>query len=242
MTGRVPRAVLFAAAGLLLGAAPAAAQTISGRVLEEGRDMPVPGAMVALLDREGERQAAVLADSVGRFVLRPPADGEYVISVTQLGYAETRSPLLALTREGSARLDLELSPEAVALEGLEVSVERQAERELGSIGLSPAELGRRWLDRTEIEAIPGIPPLREALRLRGLPGVTLPDDPHALCLRFRRGTGCALVVLDGAPLPLDVALSLQLDEMGAMAVLDPQEATLLYGQRGAGGAVLLWSR
>ena len=50
------------------------------------------------------------------------------------------------------------------------------------------------------------------------------------------------MVLDGAPLPLDVALSLNLNELGAMAILDPQEATLLYGLRGAGGAVVLWSR
>ena len=78
--------------------------------------------------------------------------------------------------------------------------------------------------------------------LSAVPGVSLPDDPHALCLQFRRGSGCALVVLDGAPLPLDVALSLNLDEFGAMAILDPQEATTLYGQRGAGGAVMLWSR
>ena len=122
------------------------------------------------------------------------------------------------------------------------SVEREAERELGSIGLSPARLGKRWLDRAEIEAIPGMPPLREALRLRGIPGVSLPDDPHALCLQFRRGNGCALFVLDGSPVPLEVALALNLDEFGAMAILDPQEATTLYGQRGAGGAVMLWSR
>lgn len=236
---------LAAAAALLALLHPVgglAGQTLSGRVVQAGRDIPVPGALVALLDREGEQQAGVLADSVGRYRIRPPRDGEYVIEVTQLGYATMRSPLLALTEEGAAVLDLELSPEAVGIEGLEVEVEREAERELGTVGLSPAQLGRRWLDRDEIEAIPGIPPLREALRLRGLPGVSLPDNPHALCLEFRRGTGCALVVLDGAPLPLDVALSLNLNELGAMAILDPQEATLLYGQRGAGGAVLLWSR
>jgi hypothetical protein len=219
-----------------------AGQTLSGRVVEEGRDAPVPGALVALLDREGEQQVGVLADSVGRYRIRPPRDGEYVIQVTQLGYTTMRTPLLALTADGMAALDLELTPEALGIEGLEVEVEREARRELATLGLSPAELGTRWLDREAIEAIPGLPGLREALRLRGLPGVTLPDDPHALCLQFRRGTGCALVVLDGAPLPLDVALSLNLDEFGAMAILDPQEAMMFYGQRAAGGAVLLWSR
>jgi hypothetical protein len=194
------------------------------------------------MDRDGGRRAAVLADSTGRFLLSPPEDGEYVIAVSQLGYAEVRTPLLALSREGAAQLDFELSPEAVALEGLEVSVERRAQRELSGIGVGPAELGRRWLDREAIEEIPGLPPLREALRNRGLPGVTLPDDPHALCLQFRRGAGCALVVLDGAPIPADVALGLNLDELGAMAILDPQEAILLYGQRGGNGAVILWSR
>lgn len=231
--------VLLAA---VFGAAPLTAQTLTGRVVEEGRDVPVPGASVSLLDREGERRALVLADSLGRYRIRPPDAGEYVIEVTQLGYAATNSPLLALGTEGTAELDLTLSPDALAIEGLEVSVEREARRELGRLGVGPAELGRRWLDRSEIEAIPGLPSLREALRGRGMPGVELPNDPHALCVEFRRGSGCALVVLDGTPLPPIVALDVRLDELGAIALLRPTEAMAFWGQRAAGGALLLWSR
>ena len=217
-------------------------QMLAGRVVEEGRDIPVPGAVVALLDRSGDRQATVMADSIGRYRIRPPETGEYVIEVTQFGYTTMRSPLIALEADGTAVFDLEIAPAPVDLEGIEVSVEREARRELGSLGLTPSALGSRWLDREAIEAVPGLPQLPEALRNRGIVGATVPDNTHALCVQFRRGTGCALVVLDGVRLPPHVALDLQLDQMGAIAVLNPSEAIMMYGQDAAGGAVLLWSR
>jgi len=231
--------LLFALAG---SGAELHGQMLSGRVVEEGRDAPVPGAVVELLDRSGDRQATALADSAGRYRIQPPENGEYIIQVTQFGYTTMRSPLIALEAEGTAALDLELATAPVEVEGIDVSVEREARRELGSLGLSPSALGSRWLDRDAIDAVPGLPPLSGALRSRGITGATLQDDSHALCVQFRRGTGCALVLLDGVRLPLHVALDLRLDEMGAIAVLNPSEAIPMYGQDAAGGAVLLWSR
>jgi len=240
MITRVARAALLFA--VLYPSTEVQGQMLAGRIVEEGRDIPVPGAVVVLLDRAGEQKASAMADSVGRYRIRPPEKGDYVIEVTQFGYTTMRSPLIALEAEGSALLDLEVAPAPVDLQGLDVSVEREAQRELGSLGLTPSALGTRWMDREAIEAMPGLPPLSAALRNRGIAGASFPDDSHALCLQFRRGTGCAMIMLDGAPLPPHVALDLRLDEMGAMAVLTPSEATAMYGQNAAGGAILLWSR
>ncbi|GMV05243.1 MAG: hypothetical protein AMXMBFR53_15220 [Gemmatimonadota bacterium] len=54
-----------------------AAQTISGRVLEEGSTRAVADAAVSLADRRGKTTVQVLADSAGRFVIAPREADEY---------------------------------------------------------------------------------------------------------------------------------------------------------------------
>jgi hypothetical protein len=88
----------------------AGAQTLVGRVVEEGRETPVTGALVSLVDRDGEPGPRTITDSLGQFVLTPRRDGEYVVEVTRLGYETTRSPLFAMTVEGSVSLDLVMHP------------------------------------------------------------------------------------------------------------------------------------
>ena len=60
-------------------------------------------------------------------------------------------------RQGEAPIELMVSPSPIGLEGLEISVEEAAAEQLSIMGLSANQLGRRWIDRRTIEAIPTTP-------------------------------------------------------------------------------------
>lgn len=264
MSPRAPRrASRPALAGVLVAclfpAAPAAgrAQTIVGRVVEDGREhVPVPGAVVLLLDREGEERGQVLADSVGRFLLAPPVEGEYYIRATRLGYQPFLTPLLALGAEGTAPLELAMVPEPIGLTGFEVIVEAEAEAFLQNFGLTPAALGNRWIDRADIEAVQLKQDPAAVISWQNIPGIYVPRPENllpgsadiGLCVSFTRGrmgsgaNTCALNVVDGVAVPGRVAFGIDPETIAGIAILPPLEATTFYGPLGAGGAVLIWTR
>jgi hypothetical protein len=240
---------LAVACSVALAPVAAAAQTITGRVLEDGRDAPVASALVTLLDRDGDRRAEAVSDSAGRFVLSPPQAGEYTISTTRLGYEPFRSPLLSLTVEGTVQMDLLVRPEPLGLEGFEVSVESQAVKVLKSFGHNPGDLRRRWIDRKTIESRRTAVRTEDVIRWQAIPGVavaTVGGSPMLapLCVYSLRGgrTGCALTVLNGVI--IDPVEANQLDPImiEAIAVLSPMDAATLYGTQGGNGAVLIWLR
>ena len=82
---------LAVATGLLTaGAAPAAAQSVQGQLVDGEIGAPVEGALAMLLDPAGRRVAGALTNSYGRFVLRVGRVGVYTVRVERLGY-ETRT-------------------------------------------------------------------------------------------------------------------------------------------------------
>jgi hypothetical protein len=119
--------VCIAALATAVGAAPAGAQVIRGRILDEANGAPVSMAGVFLLDGGRAVVTSALADSVGRYVLQVPETGEYILRVQRLGYFETESPLVAVSADRPYDVDLTLRGEPIRIEGLEVEVpfERQ---------------------------------------------------------------------------------------------------------------------
>lgn len=236
--------------------APAAGQTIVGRVLDGVNEAPVGGALVLLIDRQGAERARILADSAGRFVLEPPEAGQYYLSAERLGYQPTSSPLLALSRGGSAPVDLLMEPQPVGLEGFEISVEAQALEYLAQFGLTANDLGNRFIDRSTIEAVEAKRDVGNVLEWQQIGGMRVirPEnlrpgsDDMGLCVslvRARTGSGqgrCAMVVWNGVPISGSAALELDPDAVEAMALLNPVEATFYYGTMGEGGALLVWTR
>jgi hypothetical protein len=252
------RGLVTALATAVALAAPVQAQTIAGVVLDEARESPVAGALILLLDRSGEERAQALSDPDGRFVITPPEAGEYYLAATRIGYEPTRSPLLALTMEGTAPLELMMRPAPIGLEGFEVEVdaEGRAAEELRFSGVEPRDLGSRFVSQAEIAAVQIRPDVGSVLEHQAISGMRVirPENLNpgsadvGLCVslqRARRGNGmgtCAMVVLDGVPIRGDVALALDPESVAAMAVLLPTEATTMYGTRGARGALLIWTR
>ncbi|MEM7414442.1 MAG: carboxypeptidase-like regulatory domain-containing protein [Gemmatimonadota bacterium] len=248
---------LFAAVVTLAAlATPGSAQTLLGRVLDQVNEQPVGGVIVSLVARSGEEQVRTLSDSIGRFVLSPPEAGEFLLVTERFGYLETRSPLLALSTEGEAPIELMVSPSPIGLEGLEISVEEAAAEQLSIMGLSANQLGRRWIDRRTIEAIQVKRDMGVILENTSQSGIrvvrpenlTTGSENMGLCVslqRARRAEGrgtCALIVLNGVPISGIQALNIPAETIESMALLNPVEAVTQYGTLAGSGAVLVWTR
>jgi len=232
----------------------AAGQTLTGTVLEDGRFIPVSGVFVSLIDRGGDRVTSVTTDSLGHFGLAVPIPGEYVLEAVRLGYVTTRSPLLSLGGAAATPIDVILVPDPVGLEGFEVTVSREAESFLRNFGQSPETLRQRWIGRKDIEDLPFSTGPRELIRWRGIAGLSVVEGssvvgPDAqLCVTFRRGRTasgndrCAMVLLNGVPISRVEAQNVNPDDLEAVAILTPVEASTFYGGDGGGGIVLMWTR
>jgi hypothetical protein len=249
------RLVVLTLLGFAVAPSPVRGQTILGRVLDQFSEEPVDGVIVLLIARTGEERERALSDAGGRFVLTPPDAGEYLLVTDRFGYVETRSPLLSLTTEGQAPLDLMIAPAPIGLEGLEISVEERASEELSRIGLSVNALGNRWIDKERIDAIPvkldvGTILERTAqagLRISRPENLTMGSDDMGLCVAFLRvrrpdgGGTCALVVWNGVPMSGVGALDIDPYAIESIALLEPMEAAMQWGTLAGGGAVLIWT-
>jgi hypothetical protein len=233
---------------LVLGAAPAAppavAQDLTGRVLEEGTDTPVPMAGVYLLDRRGRVVRRTLADGLGRFSLEVPRTADYYLRVEGFGYRTLTSLLLRIPEDRAYELDLEVRPEPVMIDPLEVTVRndvavRQVRRLLGS---NPAALGGKVLLGRELDRLKRQDrDLVYLLRYANLPGVTVGTGSYGTCVQTRGA--CARVYFDGVQIPRSAVDTVDPYALGAVVLLDASEAGVLFGtaddRSGSAGATLL---
>jgi len=139
-----------AAAALLLVASGAPAQAqgtgavlLRGQLLDAETLAPVPGAFIAL-DAESR---GVLSDSSGAFMLPVGTSDAYALKVRQLGYHDL---VVTITAESARKpFFLQLSPDPVKIEGLQVLVERFQDRRRGPFGAVDV------LDQTLLVKAPG---------------------------------------------------------------------------------------
>jgi len=96
-------------------------QIVRGQVLEAGEGNPVSGAFIVLLDEAGKRRAAVLADSLGFFILRAPGAGRYTLRVERIGFAATSSSAFDLEKDQTHRERIPVPIEPISLEGITAS-------------------------------------------------------------------------------------------------------------------------
>lgn len=106
-------------------ASSATAQTVRGRVLEEGVGTPLPGAMIVLVDAEGTQVGRILTDDLGRFTLRAPQTGTYTLRADRIGYASITSPPIELASGTAAFHDMVVPVQAIALDNITVEGERR---------------------------------------------------------------------------------------------------------------------
>lgn len=71
---------------LSLHAATLCAQTVRGRLVEDGSAAGVVGALVLLQDSSGKQVVEAVSGEEGRFALRAPSAGRYLLRVLRIGY------------------------------------------------------------------------------------------------------------------------------------------------------------
>ncbi len=120
---RLATPTLLLAALLPLGAA---AQPVTGVVVEEGTRTPVPGAMVILFDSAGTQVGRVLSNAAGRFLVHARAPGSHHITVERIGYAAWTTDPFVPAADGEL-LTIRVPVEAIPLAGLDVSGGRRCE-------------------------------------------------------------------------------------------------------------------
>ncbi len=226
-TGRHIRRLLALLAGLLLPAAPAAAQTIEGSVRSRGT--PIVGATVRVL----ELDRAARTDARGTFRFARVPRGTYRVAVAVTGYsAVTDTVRLTGAR---ASIDIELSASAVPLEAIVVT---------GAPTPRPAgEAYQPTATKSAVE-LDDSPGTSFAEKISDLPGVNARWNGSAAARPVLRGLG------DNEILVLENGL-----RMGDIATFDPAHATpidalsiaqvdvvrgpatILYGSNTIGGLV-----
>jgi hypothetical protein len=103
-------------------AAPAAAQAVSGRFVDAD-GTPIPSARVALQTESGAVVHTALTGADGRFALRAPAAGRYVLRAERIGYASTLSEPLALAAGEQVTHSLVAASQRVVLDAIVVSAD-----------------------------------------------------------------------------------------------------------------------
>lgn len=116
MIFRLLAAVLLA----LAVARPACAQSVSGRFVDADGS-PVPAARVVLQDESGRAVHAALTDADGRFALRAPAPGRYVVRGERIGYVSSLGEPLVLGAGEQVTQRLVAAPRRVVLDAVVVT-------------------------------------------------------------------------------------------------------------------------
>ncbi|MGH7564472.1 MAG: carboxypeptidase regulatory-like domain-containing protein [Gemmatimonadota bacterium] len=157
----VQRCTLFLL--FLLSVAPLGAQTVKGRLLEEGSGRPVEGAFILLVDEAGRQRAAALTDAQGHFSIQAPGPGDYGLKVERIGYRSARSLPFPLEAGAVVERDLTAPVEAVLLIGITVPMEQS------HCEASPKEserLAEVWEEARKALAVTAWTRSREAFRLQ----------------------------------------------------------------------------
>jgi hypothetical protein len=117
-------ALAVAVAVSAASAARTVAQQLSGTVVDDETGAPLQGAMVTLLDVDGEARRGVISDEEGRFSLSPPYPGPWRLNVELLGYDALLSPPVEVAEREWVTVEIRLATRALELEPMVVTARR----------------------------------------------------------------------------------------------------------------------
>jgi hypothetical protein len=246
----------------LLFAVPAAvAQTLQGRVVETGSNLPIDGASIQLVTTDGQVVSATVADESGQFVVSASDGGEYRVRITHIGYRTADLGPVELRDGATTAVVLRLAANAIPLDALTIEAEALLPS-LNRVGFyDRKKLGHgRFIDRHDIERRS---PRRATDLLRGLPGVRLVRRQGGFDVALRAGGLVTFsvraddvcyppVFLDGIVVShskaaasdrLDLDSILPGDIEGIEVYSGPAQVPPQYGGAHSGcGVVLSWTR
>lgn len=227
--------------------------TITGVVLDYGTRAPVSDAEVRLAGLPfGE-----LTDSAGRFGFDGVPPGKQIIETSRLGYASRVDSLTVFSNEALG-LEVLLSTEAVVLDPIVVTGRSSRVTRLAT---TP---GARFdgLTAAQVDSIaPRVFDFAGLARAARVPGLTITETMLAnafgapqlgVCIEMRRSRSatnsntCNMVevrINDGpVPDPSFFLFDMNHHDIKEFRFLTPLEAGLMYGDRGANGVLLIYTR
>jgi len=120
---RLGLSALVLTLAVVLAPPHAGAQTVHGRLLEQGTARPIAAGDLTLLGEDGEAVDRAETDSAGHFTLRSPDPGSFYVRAERIGYRPKTDGILELGEGGEITVDFYLMPQPVELEGVEGTVE-----------------------------------------------------------------------------------------------------------------------
>lgn len=250
-----PRHLSLVGALMLLAMAPGgtpsslAAQDVgalSGSVVDQDSGLPVSGALLVLLGPGGRFEMA--SDSLGVFRFPSLAPGNYALRVRHLAYGELVSAVDVAADE-EFRLQVTISPRAIRLDAVEVTVLSRREEDIRARGTRRNEIprslimapGNSHLNVAEIlrKYVPGL-----QVRNRGMGTVCLEYRGVSSLQRDQQGCRSPLVYMDGVPIqsPATIYAQLPPETIQRMEFISPAEAGARYGMGSMFGVLLIESR
>jgi hypothetical protein len=229
---------------LLLAASAAAQQsrTVTGRVIDDGTQQPIPDVTVRL--RNTQRSTATGAD--GRFRLDSVAVGSYVLVLEHLGYEERTEPL-AVRADEDAFVQLRMTARAVPLPGVTAQGRTELDQRRQSTGFSMNEVRRESIDDAARQGMT----LWELLRDQ-MPQVSIREASRgiAACVEFRGAQrlvgGCnhMAIFVDGVYMsaPGTIYPNIPLGDIERVEALSPGQAGVQYGTLAGNGVLLIETR
>jgi hypothetical protein len=169
--------ILILTTAATLCALPLRAQIIHGTVVDGTSGATVRGAHIALLNLEGRTLGVAQSDSDGKFALRAPGEGRYVLRATHFAFVHAVTPAFELGAAATVRVEFELAPDPIRFDPLTVIAERRQQL-LEMAGFYQRQrIGfGKFITRDKIEASHAI---YIADVLRRYPGVTLVRHPDS---------------------------------------------------------------
>ena len=119
LAGVLARDGSMLAIGLLLAAAPCAAQVVRGTVVDRG-SVPLPAVVILLLNDQDSTVARTLTNSMGEFRLVVPSDGNYRITTLRIGFRPTTTAPFPVPRDGEAVRNLTVAEVPSSLDTIRV--------------------------------------------------------------------------------------------------------------------------
>ena len=224
--------------------------TITGAVIDYATEAPIPGAHVQLVGSNHSE----FTDSGGTFGFVGVPPGRQIIETSMIGYAPRLDSLTVFSNEALG-LEIPLATEAIVLDPLVVTGRRQ-ERVFTTPGTRFSGLTEAQVD----SIIPRVLDFASLARAARVPGLSITEtmlanafgDPQVgVCIEMQRNRGrnpnaCNMVevrINDGpVPDPGFFLLDLNPQDVARIQFITPLEAGLLYGDRGANGVLLIYTR
>ncbi|MGD2069456.1 MAG: carboxypeptidase regulatory-like domain-containing protein [Gemmatimonadota bacterium] len=212
---------------------------LEGRLLDAGTGTPVEGARVTLDGTEYE----ATTDDGGAFRVEDMWPGSYTLVVRRLPYAPLEESLF-VTGGQVTNVVLRLSEEAMAVDPLEVTVERTS--------LTDRAMGGLVVGREAIERVtPRVRDLADVLREQHVSGLIVRRQGTGACVGFTTGqarmrrSGCVpvTVFIDGARATDPYAVfTIPADAVDRLILYRPIEAGNLFGAGSGNGVLEVYTR